>query len=43
MQNLENILQKSFNLDSFREWQKEVIESVISGTDTLVFMPTWGW
>ena len=43
MANLEKILQESFWLESFREWQKEVCESVISGNDTLVFMPTWGW
>ena len=43
MQNLEKILQDNFWLKSFREGQKEIIESVIAWNDTLVFMPTWGW
>jgi len=43
MANLEKVLQESFDLESFREGQKEICESVISGKDTLVFMPTWGW
>lgn len=42
MQNLEEVLQKVFNLESFREWQKEVVESVVNWNNTLVFMPTWG-
>ena len=43
MVDLEKILQESFGLESFREGQREVCESVISNNDTLVFMPTWGW
>ncbi len=43
MQDLQQVLKNSFWLDSFREWQKEIIESVISWNDTLVFMPTWWW
>jgi ATP-dependent DNA helicase RecQ len=43
MVDLEKTLQESFKLESFREGQKEVCESVISHNDTLVFMPTWGW
>lgn len=43
MQNLQEILQKNFWLKDFREWQKEIIESVINKKDTLVFMPTWWW
>ena len=43
MTKLEKILKESFGLDSFREGQREVCESVVSWTDTLVFMPTWGW
>ena len=43
MINLEKVLNDYFWLDSFREGQKEIIESVISWKDTLVFMPTWGW
>ena len=43
MKNLEKVLQDDFGLESFREGQKEICESVISWNDTLVFMPTWGW
>ncbi len=43
MQDLEKVLKNSFGLDSFREGQREICESVISWNDTLVFMPTWGW
>jgi len=43
MFNLEKELQNHFWLKNFREWQKEIIENVISWNDTLVFMPTWGW
>ncbi len=42
MQNLEAKLKEYFQLNSFREGQKEIVESVVSGNDTLVFMPT-GW
>lgn len=40
---LNQILKETFWLDSFRDWQKEVIESVIEGNNTLVFMPTGWW
>lgn len=43
MTNLQKILQDNFKLESFREWQEEIIQSVVDGNDTLVFMPTWGW
>lgn len=43
MQNLEQILEQKFWLQSFREWQREIIESVLDKQDTLVFMPTWWW
>jgi len=43
MQDLKEILQLKFWLNDFREWQRDVIESVIEWNDTLVFMPTWGW
>ena len=36
------ILQQQFKLESFRDGQEEVIQSVVEGNDTLVFMPT-GW
>ena len=39
--NIQNILQKIFKLQEFREWQQEIIQSVIDGNDTLVYMPTW--
>ena len=43
MQNLEQILKQKFWLQSFREWQREIIESVLDKQDTLVFMPTGWW
>ncbi len=43
MQDLKEILQLKFGLEDFKEWQRDVIESVIEWNDTLVFMPTWGW
>lgn len=42
MQNLNKILKESFWLESFLEWQQEIVESVLESKDTLVFMPT-GW
>lgn len=43
MLEFENILKEKFWLESFREWQLNIIKSVIEKNDTLVFMPTWGW
>lgn len=43
MEKLENILKLKFGLENFRDWQKEIIDSVLNKKDTLVFMPTWGW
>ncbi len=40
--NLEKTLKDFFWHDWFREWQKEIVESIIDGNDTLVFMPTGG-
>lgn len=37
---VENILKEKFGHSSFRPGQKEAIESVISGNDTLVMLPT---
>jgi ATP-dependent DNA helicase RecQ len=42
MPNLETVLKNTFRLDEFREGQKEVVESVANGKNTLVFMPTGG-
>ena len=41
-QQLQNILQNTFWLESFREWQQEIIEHIIAGNDALVFMPIGG-
>lgn len=43
MEQLESVLKSKFKHDSFREWQKEIIESVLEKNNTLVFMPTWWW
>lgn len=43
MSKLQKILQNTFGLESFREGQEEIVQSVVDGNDTLVFMPTWGW
>jgi ATP-dependent DNA helicase RecQ len=40
IKNLENILQNIFGLESFRDGQREIIEHIVQGNDTLVFMPT---
>src|SRR5690625_3275268 len=39
-QNLEYYLKKYFNHEAFRDRQKEAIESVLRGRDTLVMLPT---
>ncbi len=41
-QRLQNILQNTFWLEAFREWQEEIIEYIARKNDTLVFMPTGG-
>ena len=40
--NLKSILQNTFELEDFRENQKEIIEHIIDWNHALVFMPT-GW
>jgi superfamily II DNA helicase RecQ len=42
MQKLEEVLVGKFGLETFREGQKAVVESVIGKNNTLVFMPTGG-
>ena len=42
MNNIQNILQHYWNYSSFRPLQKEIIESVLSGKDTLALLPTGG-
>lgn len=42
-ENILEILQSHFGLDDFREWQEEIIDNVVNGGNTLVFMPTWWW
>ena len=39
---INSILKQTFGLESFREGQEDVVTSVVSGNDTLVFMPTGG-
>lgn len=39
---IHSILQHTFGLESFRDGQEDIINSVMSGHDTLVFMPTGG-
>ena len=40
--NAEEILQKVFSYDEFRGNQRDIIDSVIGGSDALVLMPTGG-
>ena len=42
MEDIYKILKKYWNFDDFRPLQKEIIESVLSGNDTLGLMPTGG-
>ncbi len=37
---MEELLKKSFNIDGFRDKQKEAIQSIIEGKNTLCLMPT---
>ncbi len=42
MTDLDRLLIETFQLEAFREGQREVIEHIVAGGDTLVFMPTGG-
>ncbi len=42
MQTPESILKTYFGYDNFRPQQKEIIENVLNGQDTIVLMPTGG-
>src|SRR6187551_2987220 len=42
MLNPQDILKKVWGYDSFRPLQAEIIESVLSGNDTLALLPTGG-
>ncbi|MFN6379953.1 MAG: DNA helicase RecQ [Flavobacteriales bacterium] len=42
MKNIQEILKASFGYDSFRPLQKEIVETILSGRDTFVLMPTGG-
>lgn len=40
--NIDNILKKYYGYDTFRPNQREIIENVLAGNDSLVLMPTGG-
>ena len=42
MADVQNILKKYWGYDEFRPLQKEIIQSVLNGTDTLAVLPTGG-
>lgn len=42
LQKAQEVLQKFFGYESFREGQKKIIESLLSGHDTIGIMPTGG-
>jgi len=42
MKNIKKVLKDAFGFNSFKEGQEEIVKSIVSKNDTLVFMPT-GW
>jgi ATP-dependent DNA helicase RecQ len=42
MSDIHKILKNTFGFDSFRDGQEGVVQSLVDGHDTLVFMPTGG-
>ena len=42
MEKINKILKETFGFESFREWQENIVKSVVNWDNTLVFMPT-GW
>ena len=42
MSNPDNILKQYWGFDEFRPLQKDIIESVMAGKDTLAILPTGG-
>ena len=40
---IDEILKDDFGLESFYDWQREIIQSIINGQNTFVIMPTWWW
>ena len=43
MRDINEILKETFGFDSFREWQENIVKSVVNWDNTLVFMPTGWW
>jgi ATP-dependent DNA helicase RecQ len=40
MKNIKKVLKDAFGFNSFKEGQEEIVKSIVSKNDTLVFMPT---
>ena len=43
MNKIHTVLKETFWFESFREWQEQIVKSVVSGQNTMVFMPTGWW
>jgi len=42
MKSANEVLKESFGYDTFRPLQKEIIDTIVSGKDAFVLMPTGG-